>query len=964
MADCIPAAVAKPERLVLKMNPSAQWMWFNPPPELKTNITAVFRREFHAGPHHEREPLILDITADTTYRLYLNGIWLGDGPARAYPQHFRFDRYHVEAFLRSGRNLLEVVVTHHGVSTFHHKNASPGLLVSLQAGDVPVLLSNNTWEVRYAPEFISHVPRISCQQGFEEQYNALLADTTPWLPVTVTRSQEEDDHQNLELRDVPLLTCEPRYFRRVIAAQSVLGLPHVRSLKVRETLTVYGRDSNIHGTAGLYYATFYCVEDTVLEMAWIGLLSHVHIDGRPVAGQAVDGVTRTVGLNLAAGEHLLCLAVCADYDHPPDLSIGWRAVPKLRWNGPAGENDPTWYTTGPLWVPPVSTNCLLDYEGKVVWNSAMATIQIGEETTRQMAALAQAETLQLAETACGFQLRELTSCEVSPDDALFSVRTDTILGHANELLCAQGAMLRDNCEPTTVMPDATGAGVRVILDLDDLTIGYFEFDVIAPEKCIIDGYFVEHLEVGREGALDIQHTSDTHNSFRYTCRDGHNYFRSRQRRGMRYALLTIRNFHEPVEVRLVRVIESTYPVEFTGSFQSSDPYLNRIYDISRRTLQLCMEDVFTDCPLYEQTLWIGDARNEALFGFEAFGSADIAMRCCRLGAQSLEELPLVGSQVPSGWDEVLPAWSFLWEIMVWETYFHSGDRAFLEEMYPALMTNVHNAVSFCNHAGLFSAQAWNLLDWAEIDHNHPTVLHNSLLLVGALAAAHQAAAELHQEEDAVFCTTWQSRLRDAINALWVADRGAYSDALLDDDRLSPVSSQHTSALALLYDVIPDQHRQQAIGNLLHPRPELVLPGSPFAMMFVLEALMKAGEFQAVLDTVREYWGVMLRHGAKTCWECVSPAFRERGEGRPTRSHCHGWSAAPIHVLVRQVLGVIPLAPGFAVVKVAPDAPGIDFAQGTVPTPKGALRVAWRRNSDGTVSLDIDAPHGIKVERGE
>ena len=52
------------------------------------------------------------------------------------------------------------------------------------------------------------------------------------------------------------------------------------------------------------------------------------------------------------------------------------------------------------------------------------------------------------------------------------------------------------------------------------------------------------------------------------------------------------------------------------------------------------------------------------------------------------------------------------------------------------------------------------------------------------------------------------------------------------------------------------------------------------------------------------------------------------------------------------------------VKVAPVAPDIDFAQGTVPTPKGPLRVAWHRDSDGSVILDIDAPAGIKVERGE
>lgn len=39
-----------------------------------------------------------------------------------------------------------------------------------------------------------------------------------------------------------------------------------------------------------------------------------------------------------------------------------------------------------------------------------------------------------------------------------------------------------------------------------------------------------------------------------------------------------------------------------------------------------MQDTFTDCPLYEQTHWAGDARNEALIAFGVFGAHDLARR--------------------------------------------------------------------------------------------------------------------------------------------------------------------------------------------------------------------------------------------------------------------------------------------------------------------------------------------------
>lgn len=35
-----------------------------------------------------------------------------------------------------------------------------------------------------------------------------------------------------------------------------------------------------------------------------------------------------------------------------------------------------------------------------------------------------------------------------------------------------------------------------------------------------------------------------------------------------------------------------------------------IYEMSLYTTRLCMEDTYVDCPTYEQTYWVGDARNE------------------------------------------------------------------------------------------------------------------------------------------------------------------------------------------------------------------------------------------------------------------------------------------------------------------------------------------------------------------
>lgn len=132
-------------------------------------------------------------------------------------------------------------------------------------------------------------------------------------------------------------------------------------------------------------------------------------------------------------------------------------------------------------------------------------------------------------------------------------------------------------------------------------------------------------------------------------------------------------------------------------------------------------------------------------------------------------------------------------------------------------------------------------------------------------------------------------------------------------------------------------------------------GSPFFEFFLLEALMREGQDQAFLDVIRRDWGFMIHEGATTFWEMWS-----RTDGRLTRGFCHGWSAAPTYFLSTYVLGVMPLAPGFARVAVAPHPGDLAWCRGTVPTPHGPVSVAWRRSA-GAMTIDVTAPEAVQVE---
>ena len=49
-----------------------------------------------------------------------------------------------------------------------------------------------------------------------------------------------------------------------------------------------------------------------------------------------------------------------------------------------------------------------------------------------------------------------------------------------------------------------------------------------------------------------------------------------------------------------------------GTFAASDPQLGAILALGLRSLQMCSHETYMDCPYYEQLMYVGDTRLEAL----------------------------------------------------------------------------------------------------------------------------------------------------------------------------------------------------------------------------------------------------------------------------------------------------------------------------------------------------------------
>jgi alpha-L-rhamnosidase len=924
------------------------WIWKAQDESRPYHQTIIARKAFKLD---TAARAILKITADSAYRLFINGDWVSDGPCRAWPEHYQYDVIDLTGYLRPGENEIQFIARYWNVGTFHQISQQPGLLAQVEVdaegsdAGVQSFGTDATWEVAEAPGWVQNTPKVSIQMEPQELYDARLEVALDWELAAVICQAGEGPWQDLGPRDVPHLTKDPFPFAAFVGA------------------SVLRERADLHFTLSpgrLMRPDLVEANRNVLQSGAIATLAHIEeagtlvfgvegmkvfVDGQPVVDDQID---------LAAGQHLLVAFISEAVGHNKEKSVHLiDPPPSLRLTHPLDSNDGNPWA----WIPFPEYDAASD---DLRWPKHGLE---GELASQLQAYLTRIEELGPAmedaasfRAAMGDRARSLPWHEMFVVDSFWPFTHRDPVADAGQLVENPSGLIYDNAEITTIHPSPDGA-VELLYDLGEQVIGYYELDLTADAGVEIDIYEVEYIDpAGR-----VQHTWGNRNGMRYITRQGRNCFTSLKRRSGRYVFVTLRNQHTPVHIRNLRVIASTYPVNAAGSFRCSDEQLTRVWEISARTLRLCMEDTFTDCPLYEQTLWVGDARNEAVFAYPVFGATDRARRCVNLAAQSLERYPIVGCQVPSTWDVLLPAWSFLWGISIWDYYQYTGDADFVREMWPAIVENLKGADELRDPAsGLFKGPFWNMFDWTGIDDGHEIVLHNSMLMVGAIDAALGCAeaAGAAGEDTLRWLNDLRRSLCNSLNALWDPARRAYPDSLHKDGGRSPSTSQHTSFLALLYNIAPAEIREDLLANVLDPPEGMIRVGSPFAMMYYYEALELVGLPDAIIQSIRDAYIPMLAQGATTVWE-VFPSSDDRPGGFPTRSHCHAWSSAPVYFLNRIILGVKPVAPGGSHYEISPRLQGLGWAEGAVVTARGTLHAAWRAD-ETWLHVHVTAPDGVEV----
>jgi len=529
-------------------------------------------------------------------------------------------------------------------------------------------------------------------------------------------------------------------------------------------------------------------------------------------------------------------------------------------------------------------------------------------------------------------------------DALMVRDLPEIWDHAQSRLTAEAATSMSL--KADALKDASGA--YLVLDTDSEIAGLLDLELEAPEGTTIDIGYGEHLEDLRVRSR----VGGRHFGVRHVTPAGHhNFLHPFLRLAGRYLQVHIippaDAQNQTVYLKYAGLRPTEYPVERLGKFESSDSLHNKIWEVSRRTLELCMHEHYEDCPWREQALYAMDARNQALAGYYTFGNYDFAKASIGLLGQAMnKEDGFLELCAPAKVGVNIPSFSLAWILMLDDYMLFSGDREFAKSQLP-VARQIFETCTKQTSGGLIGTpqgpRMWNFYEWAPgLDGGHvggDKVKDEdrfeaplNLFYVLALDAAARIAKET--DEDPAPFEKAAAELRAAFaDTFWDANAKAMVTRVGTD--APPHYAELTQALAIIADVVPGAELP-ALRERLASDNNGFVPCTISHTLYKFEALLTDKDRYAkrVFDLIERDWGYMLSQGATSFWETIdgASAFSDAG------SLCHGWSGVLAWFYGAYVLGVKPITPGFENYETKPVTGVFPETKGTVPTPKGLITI--------------------------
>lgn len=421
--------------------------------------------------------------------------------------------------------------------------------------------------------------------------------------------------------------------------------------------------------------------------------------------------------------------------------------------------------------------------------------------------------------------------------------------------------------------------------------------------------------------------------------------------GVRFAFINVQKFDKPFTITGIRAMTQVMPVNYTGSFASDNPMLDRIWyaaawDVRANLREDCFGAILLDRG--DRISWTGDAYTAQAASLVAFSNYDAVLRNLRF---------------TEGHRNNIETYELYWVESVIDYFMYSGDAVGVRSLLPAVYGRLDHAYELFDHPHGLRFVGWDERTGVGFDHADcaQNKLTYQMLAIGAWKHFADVLERLGEKD------------RAATYRKYAAEKTAL---VLADPQYLGRLGMHASADAINAGLVPD------LGKLYHP--DLAdrlqrLSYSPFNQCFLLKAMAAAGRYDHAFASVFDLWGGQINYGGTCFFEVYRPNWNDiLGELDPVpftqsghTSLAHPWGAGVLQWLSEEMLGIKPLAPGFKNFQVKPHFAGAATkVSGKTMTPHGAIAASFDLKSGhhtlcvpaGTTATLWIPREGMKIEK--
>ena len=343
--------------------------------------------------------------------------------------------------------------------------------------------------------------------------------------------------------------------------------------------------------------------------------------------------------------------------------------------------------------------------------------------------------------------------------------------------------------------------------------------------------------------------------------------------------------------------ESAVRMEDVVPIKTGDKLLDKIDQVSLRTLHDCMQDVFEDGPKRDRRLWLGDLRLQALTNYQTFKNKALVKRCLYLFAGMTTADGLVAANVftkprniPD--DTFMFDYSLFFISVLYDYLMVEDDKELLADLYPVAKRQLELAKKMLTDNNVVALDdKWiTFVDWSENLDKHAAA--QAIMIY--TAKQFKKLAEMKKNSEDVINT------EKLINSLTKAALDNYYDEKEQLFVSGPMNQVNIASQAwmVLAHVLPDDRAKMVMKKALEKLFPVKGVGTPYMYHHIVAALFEVGLKEEAIAEMKNYWGKMVEYGADTFFEAFDPQRPNFSPyGSPIiNSYCHAWSCTPTYFI--------------------------------------------------------------------